>query len=199
MIGFIITVGFFIYWYLYSPKHKRDGTARDKVGAIILFATGVALLWNTYQIDRAAIQALQADLRPVIERSDVLAYKQNELAEALKNNRVRTLYFSSHKNIAQNISGYIVAENLKYEFRLIPASITNNQIVCWTGNALKRLGNVGDSENTRTGFCAYIQPSSTKTTELDGIYLRYSDIEGRNYCYTERWDSGYLIPLNTKC
>lgn len=77
---------------------------------IILFTTLIVLLWYAYDTHRIANQTIESSLRPVILRTgQILDWKVLSLEDMKKaKNFNPTLEFTNNKNIATDISGYMI-------------------------------------------------------------------------------------------
>lgn len=82
---------------------------------LILSLTLGVLIWYAYDTHRIADQSVGANLRPVILRSGWIS-KWEDVKFSIKNGQLdgELLQFTILKNIAKDISGYIVLNNKKY-------------------------------------------------------------------------------------
>lgn len=89
---------------------------KDWFNTIVISLTLVVLIWYAYDTHRIANQSVEANLRPVILRSGWIS-KWEDIKFRIENGQLNgePLQFTILKNIAKDISGYIVLNNKKYE------------------------------------------------------------------------------------
>ncbi len=89
---------------------------KDWFNTIVLSLTLVVLIWYAYDTHRIANQSVEANLRSVILRSGWIS-KWEDIKFRIENGQLNgePLQFTILKNIAKDITGYIVLNNKKYE------------------------------------------------------------------------------------
>ena len=153
---------------------------------IAILATLLVLCKYTIDTNKMANQMQESNLRPVILRSGFIR-NWSDLAPTFRNpNHEVTLagtqiQFRILKNIAMDISGYIVVDHRKYQLLF--------------GNDISKLHtdpglNVamisfepswGWMQPNYSVYALFIQDSSEETKEENNIYIKYKDIEGNSY------------------
>lgn len=153
---------------------------------IILFTTLIVLLWYAYDTHRIANQTIESSLRPVILRTgQILDWKVLSLEDMKKaKNFNPTLEFTNNKNIATDISGYMILDDKRYDL-----VFTNNVRGTIINDAFKTevVYNLKWSWLPSGGnlLASYDKDKFTETTEKNQIYLLYKDIEGNQYLTKE--------------
>ncbi|MDD4990183.1 MAG: hypothetical protein PHW31_02625 [Candidatus Pacebacteria bacterium] len=133
------------------------------------------------EISRQTDTQREKDLRPVILRSGIIDSWQkvkfnwngSELVEG------NPLEFTIAKNIATDISGYIVIDGSKYRL------LFYNDISKVGENAYSFLEKWGWMKPDSKLFAVYKEDNKEKTIESNRIYLYYKDIEGNKYFTVE--------------
>lgn len=165
-------------------SHPATGTA-------VLTLTLIALLFYAYDTHRIADQGSTAFLRPVILREGVV---ENWNVPSVKQinqsgSSEGILRFRNLRNIAQDISGYIILENKKYK-------------LVFGNDASEKHIEIDGSKRTQSHFfpkwewlpedglvtATYQEEESEETPRENGIEISFSDIEGNKYFLKEDKD-----------
>jgi len=90
--------------------------AISAINLVVLTATLIVLVWYAYDTHRIANQTIEGNLRPLILRSGFIESWGN-IKYSIKNGVLegKPLEFSILKNIAKDISGYIIINKRKYQ------------------------------------------------------------------------------------
>jgi hypothetical protein len=157
------------FWYKLEPK--------DILSVLILALTAIALVWTTVETNRNSEESRLTDLRPIILRDGIIeswpAFKYS-----LTQGTTATNFFVT-SNVATNVTGYVVADGKKYPLSL---GVTKP-----TGEINQFEGAVGrDSSVTWTlpekPILGMTHPDKFEaSTETEGFYIFYSDVEGYRY------------------
>lgn len=151
------------------------------VSDFILFITAAFIIAYTYETQKMKEQIKESELRPVILRSGFIENWQkvkfhwdgNKLTDG------NPLEFTIAKNIATDISGYIIIDGFKYKL--------------FFGNDISKLGENmyyfsekwGWMKSDSKLFAIYREDNKKKTIESNKICLYYEDIEGNEYFTVE--------------
>ncbi len=117
-----------------------------------------------------------ANLRPLIERTGIIDWK--DIKFEVKDNVIigKPLTFTVLKNVATNINGYII-DGYKYAL-LFGSSIS--QVATNTYGYYPAWGWMKPDTDTILS-AVYLDDSKQKTSEPNQIYVSYADIEGNRY------------------
>lgn len=156
---------------------------------LILGLTLVVLIWYTYDTHRMADQTIESNLRPVILRSSfVLGW--NTIQFRVNENNVilgDPLQFTVLKNIAKDISGYIVIDNQKRPLWFGSSQISPILIASDTANTPSQQGTsyslswgwLAPGNVVQAIYDPRLNPATT--TEENKIYIEYKDITNNEY------------------
>lgn len=169
-----VSVSLFFALTLYVLRYLEIGQA---LNIAILAFTATVLIWTTVDAKRNALEAQQADLRPVILRDGVIS-SWSDFKNLVKSQAVHVTFFVAN-NVATNVSGYVVADGKKYPFSFAvskpgekPGSFifqpSRESLVTWT---------LPDKPIMGTTF----EDRFSSSTETEGFYVFYSDIGGNKY------------------
>lgn len=144
-------------------------------GTIVLIVTLIVLIIYTVETHKLAVQARDANLRPVVLRSGFLkdwniefVFKDNILIEG------SPIEFTITKNIATSINGYIIIDKKKYQLRF------GNSISEIENNSVVYAVNWGWMK-PETRINAIYFGEGDDVAEKNMICIRYNDIEGNSY------------------
>jgi hypothetical protein len=154
----------------------------DALNIIILSFTALALVWTTIDSKRNFVDTQLNNLRPVILRSGYINYTEVQFLEDInKQNDPQFIEFINYKNIAKDLSGYIIIKNRKYELlfqnditqKIIPDEKQTVRI-----GLLKQWGWLPVDGKI---FALPRKEGSKEINEKNQIYITYKDIEGNSY------------------
>lgn len=87
-----------------------------QLNLLALLATLAVLIWYAYDTHRIADQTIESSLRPLILRSGFIeSWESVKFSIKARGIEGRPLEFSILKNIAKDISGYIIINNKQYQ------------------------------------------------------------------------------------
>lgn len=155
----------------------------------VLTATFAALIWYAYDTHRIANQGAEASLRPIILRSGFIKeWEINSTEDIEKGSGEMNLEFTTLRNIAKNIRGYIILEKRKYTLlfanEISPRKITKSQLTVGITPKWGWLA-VGDKL-----YATFTENKFEEIERENQVYLMYEDIEGNSY-FTEEDDNFY--------
>ena len=147
------------------------------VNNFILFITAAFIIAYTYETQKMKEQMSESELRPVVLRSGFIEewqkvkfhWEDDKLIEGIP------LEFIIAKNIATDISGYIVIDSYKHKL------FFGNNISKTEKDTYSFLEKWGWMQPGSRLFAVYRDDNNKKTTEANKIYLYYKDIEGNRY------------------
>ena len=158
------------------------------VNLVAILATLLILCRYAIDTNRVANQMQESNLRPVILRAGFIS-NWNDLAPTFRNsNRELDLVgtpiqFTVLKNIATDISGYIVINGFKYQL-LFGSDISKlRSDVVSEINKIYFEPSWGWMSPNSNVYALFVQDTSQETKEENRIFLEYKDIEG-NWYYT---------------
>ncbi len=150
---------------------------------ILSFVLGVITLFILIQYASdtrtLAIQAQETNLmslRPLVLRSGIDDWDTIDFQIKDGNIEGKPLQFVVLKNVAANISGYIVINGNKYTL------LFGNDISQIATNTYKFYPAWGWMQPNTILYAKFLPNSKTDTAEPNQIYLSYSDIQGNRYC-----------------
>lgn len=161
---------------------------------IVLTLTLVVLIFYAFDTHRIANQTVEANLKPVILRSGVILGWDDLLLKTQNkpSSDGHYLEFTNHKNLAQNITGYLVISKKKYPI------FFGNEISSFEVKDSAAAGK-GMSIFPSWGWLppggkvyGFTNGSTDDVNEENKIYLEYLDIEGNKYFTKEVGETGFI-------
>jgi hypothetical protein len=164
-----LLIGYLCFWFKLEAK--------DTLTIIILALTATALVWTVTNAQDSSAAIHKANIRPVVLRSGVIS-TWPEFQERTRTSTTTT-NFLVNGNIATNFSGYVITNEKKYPFFFSVAQATDV-----SGDVSYAVG-----KDTRAGWVLAGKPvfgttfpdEHSSTSEKEGIYIFYKDIEGSSY------------------
>lgn len=169
-----VTLSFVFGVILYAFKHLDIGQA---LNIAILALTAAALVWTTVDAKQSALEAQQADLRPVIFRDGIIP-SWSEFKSTIKGKPMDVTFFVAN-NLATNISGYVVSDGKKYPFSFAVSKVGEKE-----GSYIATVHKDSSVTWTLPGkpIVGMVYPDRfSNSTEAEGFHVFYSDIGGINY------------------
>lgn len=145
---------------------------------LILELTLIVLIWYAYDTNRIANQTIEANLRPVVLRSGYISWDSIKFTRNENNGTVdgQPIQFTILKNIAKDVSGFIVIDNRKY------ALLFGNSISQVANQPLVKFEKNWGWLSPGSVLFAIFDPTQWEQANQDNeIYVRYKDIEGNEY------------------
>ena len=147
---------------------------------VVLVLTLVILLRYASDTRRIADQTQETSLRPVILRSGFIANwnlltpvsTQDSSQPPVVNN---PLEFTILKNIAKDITGYIIVNHQKYQL------LFGNDISTVDGNRISLQPHWGWMKPDTRLYAVFTNVAIKITSDENRIYVSYRDIEGNSY------------------
>jgi len=175
IFGIIILVG--IFWF---------SEFSEQLTLFALVTTLMALVWYAYDTHRIANQTIEGNLRPLILRSGFIESWESVKFSANKGRlEGKFLEFSILKNIAKDISGYIIINKKKHQL-LFGNSISSKNIKDELLNLEKHVEcrfepNWGWMSAGTIINAIFESNKYEESKDENQIYLTYSDMEGNRY------------------
>jgi hypothetical protein len=157
-----------------------------RLNNIVLIITLGVLIWYTYDTHRIANQAVESSLRPVILREGKILDWVVSCTEQVIDYGY-TLHFHNMKNIAKDITGYIVLSNKKYKLHF-GNLITEDLIVesnIPRGKKTILFEKWGWLPVDGIIYASYISDVYEVVDAQNCWYIEYQDIEGNKYYTSE--------------
>lgn len=157
-----------------------------QLNLLALLVTLVVLIWYAYDTHRIADQTVEANLRPLILRSGFIESWENiRFSTETGILEGKPIEFSILKNIAKDISGYIVISKKKYQL-LFANHISRKDDGIRLVDSYKPIEYRFEPNwgwmNAGTMISAIFESSKYEEINEDNqIYLIYSDMEGNKY------------------
>lgn len=148
------------------------------ISLVLAIVTLFVLIQYASDTKVIAIQTREGNLqslRPLILRSGVIDWK--DIKFEFKDNFINgnPLQFIILKNVASNISGYIIIDRHKYTL------LFGNDISRIDKNAYKYYPAWGWMKPDTILYAVYLENSKESTNKPNQIYISYADIEGNRY------------------
>lgn len=144
---------------------------------IILTLTLSTLIWYTYDTHRIANQTLENALRPVILRSGYIDNWESIKFEYDKDGKIikgTLIQFSILKNIAKNISGFIIVNGYKYTL-LFGNDISKKE------DGVRLSDKWGWMKPESSLYAGFNDKDRQKIKKKNQIYIEYKDMESNQY------------------
>jgi len=157
-------------------------TKIEILNLILLTLTLIVLFLYAVDTHRIANQSQEDSLRPVVLRSGFIETWQTikfSFDDERKLTSGKPLEFTVLKNIATDISGYIVIDGFKYKLHF------GNDISKNSENSVYFSEKWGWMKPDTRIFAIFTENDKEKTNNSNEIYLSYKDVEGNEYYTVE--------------
>ncbi len=167
----------------------------QQINLFILVLTLGVLIWYAYDTNRIANQTIENNLRPLILRSGYIkSWEDIKFSTTNRKLNGDVIEFSILKNIAKDISGYIIINSKKY--KLLFANYISSKDIKDKSREYSFLPNWGWMNKGTIINAIFDSCDYEETKEDNQIYLIYFDMAGNKYFTLEdkNWsqDSGHL-------
>lgn len=161
---------------------KRMDYLTYVTAGIALFALAVSVL-GYIDSHRVAEHTLNENLRPVLLRSGWIAdWKLQSVEDANTTSKPQFIEFTNQKNIAKDITGYIIIERRKYT--LLFGNEISQEIITNQDATVTKMGVAPKWGWLPAGgkvYATFQKQNYEESTEPNQIYLEYEDIEDNSY------------------
>ena len=161
----------------------------ELVNTIVLTLTLATLIWYAIDTHRIANQTVEVNLRPVILRSGwIVDWKVQSVEDVSTTGEPKFIEFTNQKNIAKDITGYIVIGSKKYT--LLFGNDVSKEVTTDENATVTKIGVAPKWGWLPAGgkvHATFEKQKFETTSEPNQIYLEYNDTEGNSY-YTKEDD-----------
>lgn len=152
---------------------------------IVSVLTLVVLIWYAYDTHRIANQTLESNLRPIILRNGYIKDWES-IRFTIRDDTINgsPIGFSIKRNIAKDISGYIILDNKKHVllFGNQMTKINDTPIALSSTQKLYSYNPVWGWSTPDNELWAVFTPTQFQRVQQENsIYIQYKDIENNSY------------------
>lgn len=151
------------------------------ISDLILTITLIAIAWTAIETRRIANEAVEANLKPLIFRAgQIIDWKVLSVEDMTATNSQPTLEFTNIKNVATDITGYIVLGHKKYTL-IFNGDVRGAKIIDTTTTKVVYNAKWGWLPSGGKLLASYKASEFAVTDGKNQIYLSYRDTQGNSY------------------